>query len=516
MPRAFTLLLAALLGSHAVAGPTYWQDVRPILRKNCTVCHNTRNLAEEELSGGLSLDGYASVLRWKEKARDLVKPGASSDSLLHKVVVATNADRRMPPGGKSLAKEEIAIVRAWIDGGAKEGERPAESAVTIPKPARRKLDVAISAARLTLTLKVGPLAPVVALAYHPGGKMLAVGSYGRVTVWDLQKVTPAATLTSVLGAVNDLRFSPDGKLLAVGGGQPSAKGDLRLFTVADWKLAAVLPGHEDVVAGLCFRRDGKKLASASYDRTVRVWDVESRKLERTLTAHSDFVHAVAFMPDGKHLVSGSKDRSARLSEADTGKGKLTFGDREEDVLGVAVHPDGKSIVVCGREPALVWWNAETGVKIRSVGGHRGAVHEIAFTPDGKSLVSCGDDGTVRVWDGATGAAKRTISVGPIVYAVAVSPDGKTVAAGSFDGLTRLFDAASGEPRGTLLSVHADHLAFAPSGYVAISDGLIPQGRWAVAGKPIASDAAWKALRQPALVLESFAGQTVPAPILPTK
>lgn len=516
MPRSLPLLLAALLAPSAVAAPTYWQDVRPILRKNCTVCHNPRNLAEEELSGGLSLDGYANVLRWKEKGRDLVKPNLSSDSLLHKVLVAPNADRRMPPGGKSLSKEEIAVVRAWIDAGAKEGERPADSAVTVPKRPRRKLDVTLGTARLSLTLKVGPLAPVVAVAFHPGGKLLAVGSYGQVTVWDLSKATPAATLTGVLGAVNDVRFSPDGKLLAVGGGQPSAKGDLRLFTVADWKLRAVLPGHEDVVAGVAFRPDGKKLTSASYDRTVRVWDVATGKLERTLTSHSDFVHAVAFTPDGKHLVSGSKDRSARLSDADTGAGKLTFGDREEDVLGVAVHPDGKSIVVSGREPALMWWNPETGVKSRSVGGHRGAVHEIAFAPDGKTLVSAGDDGTVRVWSGSTGALQRTIAVGPIVYAVAISPDGKSVVAGCFDGLTRLFDAATGAPRGTLLSVHADHLAFSPSGYVAASDGLIPQGRWTSANKPIPADVAWKTLRQPALVLKSLTGQTIPEPVLPIK
>ena len=515
MPRSLPLLLAALLAPPAVAAPTYWQDVRPILRKNCTVCHNARNLAEDELSGGLSLDGYANVLRWKEKGRDLVKVGSSPDSLLHKVLVAANADRRMPPGGKSLSKEEIAVVHSWIDAGAKEGERPAESAVTTPKRPRRKLDVALTAAKLTLTLKVGPLAPVVALAYHPSGKLLAVGAYGQVTVWDLSKAAPAATLTGVLGAVNDLRFSPDGKLLAVGGGQPSAKGDLRLFTVADWKLKAVLPGHEDVVAGVAFRPDGKKLASASYDRTVRVWDVASGKLERTITSHSDFVHAVAFTPDGKHLVSGSKDRSARLSDADTGAGKLTFGDREEDVLGVAVHPDGKSIVVSGREPALMWWNPETGVKIRSVGGHRGAVHEIAFSPDGKTLVSGGDDGTARVWDGTTGALKQTMPAGSIVYAVAISPDGKTVVAGCFDGLTRLYDATTGVPRCTLLAVHADHLAFSPSGYVAASDGLIPLGRWSAAKKPIPPDVAWKTLRQPPLVLKNLAGQTVPAPNVKT-
>src|SRR5262249_31799025 len=152
---------------------------------------------------------------------------------------------------------------------------------------------------LELALTVGPLAPVAAVAFSPDGKLLASGSYGQVTVWDLTAARPAVVLTNVLGAVNDLRFSPDGKLLAVAGGQPSAKGDLRLFQVDGWNLLGTLPGHDDVVFSVAFSPDGKRLASASFDKTVRLWDVAGRKVERVLSGHSDFVYAVAFSPDGK-------------------------------------------------------------------------------------------------------------------------------------------------------------------------------------------------------------------------
>jgi WD40 repeat protein len=369
---------------------------------------------------------------------------------------------------------------------------------------------------LALTLQVGPLSPVVALAFHPTEPWLAAGAYGRVTVWDTRAGRPIKVLTAVLGAVNDLRFSPDGKLLAAAGGQPSAKGDLRLFTTADWKLRAVLPGHEDVVACAAFRPDGARLASASYDRTVRVWDVASGKAERVLTMHSDFVTGVAWSPDGKLLASGSKDRSVRLVEADTGAGRFTFSDRNEDVLAVAYSPDGKAVVSAGLEPGLSWWNPATGERLHSVGGHRGAVHELAFSRDGKLLASAGGDGTVKLWDGSTGAPTRSIATGSLVYSVALSPDAKLVAAGGFDGLVRLFEAGTGRQRAALLSLpptgeRGDWLALSPAGYAAGSDELLALGRWSMAGRGLPAEAVWKALRRPDELVRALRGEAVAAP-----
>jgi WD40 repeat protein len=394
--------------------------------------------------------------------------------------------------------------------------------------ALRKLDVVLptnavppaglfpgNPAKLELAIKVGPLSPVATVTFSPDGKHLAAGSYGLVTIWDLEKAEPVKALTSILGAVNCLRFSPDGTMLAVAGGQPSAKGEVRLFDTTDWKLRAVLPGHTDTVSSVAFTTDGKRLASASFDKTVRVWDLASFKPVQTLTGHSDFVYAVAFSPDGQWLASASKDRTVKLVETATGKSVFTLGGGEQDVLTVTISPDGKQVVSSGLEPPLNWWNPKTAERVRRQPGHGVAVHELVFSKDGKLLVSAGGDRTVRLWNGETGTVTQTINATSAVYGVAISPDGKRVAAGSFDGLVRLYDTA-GRHLATLLSLppqgEQHHwLALTPEGYAHTSTPLADLAVWRMGGKPLAGGVVWKTLRQTEPVTKAFRGEPLTPP-----
>jgi WD40 repeat protein len=530
----FCVSVAIPLPAVAQTDLTYWQDVRPILRRHCTACHSTKNVREIDVSGGLALDTFEATKKGSKRA--VVTPGKSDKSLLYELLTTADVKKRMPLDSDPLSKEKIALIKRWIDAGAKEGTPPVEVATPPTKKApTRKLDVLLPTAamlpagfagqktpgKLELAMKIGPLAPVTAVAFSPDNKLLATGSYGQVVIWDLTNAKPLKLLTNVLGAVNDLRFSPKGNLLAVGGGQPSAKGDLRLYQVSDWKLLATMRGHDDVVYSVAFSPDGQQIASASFDHTVRLWSVRTHESLQVYLHHSDSVYAVAFSPNGKQFVSASKDRTVQLIDKDTGKSVFTFSGMDQDVMAVAFHPDGKSVISSGFESAIYWWNPQTGEKIKTQPGHGIAVHELAFSKDGKRIVSAGADRTVRTWDGTAGTLVKVFPVGSVAYSVAISANGKLVAAGSFDGLVRVWDEASARHLVTLLAYATDSdqpewLALTPEGYTAGSDKLVGLGRWRINGPEVPSAVVWNALRQPQTVARALRGEAVAAPVFEKK
>jgi DNA-binding beta-propeller fold protein YncE len=512
----------------AAADPTYWQDVRPILRKHCTVCHAERRLDEPEVSAGLALD-KPELVRKGGKVPVLV-PGKPDESLLIQLLTTKDLKRRMPLDADPLPAADVATIRKWVAAGAPEGTRPAEAELPGLTPGARqarvrKLDVtfptraalpktATPAGPLAVTLPVGPLPPVAAVAFSPDGQLLATGVYGRVTVWDLAAAKPAKVLTNVLGAVNDLKFSPDGRLLAVAGGQPSARGDLRLFDTADWKLAASLGGHLDTVSCVSFSPDGTKLASASFDKTVRLWDVKAGTVLHTFTGHSDFVYAVAFSPKGEWYATVSKDRTGRVVDAATGKGLFTLSGMNDEVLAVAVRPDGAQVVTSGFETQLNWWDPKTAERVRRSGGPGVAVHEIAIDPKGTLAAVAGGDGTVRLYRPTAGDQLRAVPVGSPVFAVAIDPAGKRVASGAADGTVKVWDAADARQLVTLWSGPDDAwLALTLEGYFAASDAAAASASWRAGGKPV-TEPRWLApLNNPEQVGKAAAGQKVPDPPL---
>ncbi len=278
----------------------------------------------------------------------------------------------------------------------------------------------------------------------------------------LEKNPSFESLRGHTGPVISVTWSPDGKTLA------SASGDntIRLWDPASGKTLRTLIGHTGPIWSVTWSPDGKMLASAGEDKTIRLWDPASGSALRSIAGHTDFVYSVAWSPGGKLLASGSKDKTVRLWDPASGRILYKLTGHTNTVFDVAWSPDGKTLASASADQNIRLWDAASGHPGRVLQGHSDWVRSVAWSPDGKLLASAGEDGSVRLWDASTGLSRRPLTDhSDIIRKVAWSPDGKTLVSVGNDRTVRLLNATTGEVLGDFTG-HANWIlsvAWSPNG-----------------------------------------------------
>src|SRR3954470_1776015 len=286
---------------------TYQDHVLPIFRNTCLNCHNP-----DKKKGGLDLSNYAGVSAGGGSGK-AIEPGDPDGSKLFKAVTWAE-EPNMPPKGDKLADKDIAVIKAWIAGGAPE---TSGSTVVINKPKNNLAVVAVAGkptgpVAMPKDLSIEPVAvtrhraALTALAASPWAPLIAIGGQRQIVLFNADSLELIGILAYPEGIAYSLKFSQNGSLLLAGGGIGAKSGKVVAFDVASGNRVAEVGDEFDAVITADVSPDQSQVALGTPLRSLKIYNTSDGSVEHAIKKHTDWVQAVAYSPNGKYLAAGDR------------------------------------------------------------------------------------------------------------------------------------------------------------------------------------------------------------------
>jgi WD40 repeat protein len=319
-------------------------------------------------------------------------------------------------------------------------------------------------------------------------QLISVGLDKTIRLWNLETGEPERVLRPPIanaahGYLFSAAISPDGKLLAVGTYRaltPLHDHRIHLIDLASGQMIRSLKGHEYTIYDLAFSADGERLASASQDKTARIWNVSTGETLHVLKGHEAAVHGIAWSPDGNQIATGSLDNTARIWSSITGQSTAVMREAQDHINTVGWRPDGKVIAAGSKDKAIrlydtagkliyQWPNLPneveslkfssdskrllftygsnteppigcqimdmtTGKMVQRYSGHENSPISCTFIGDGQLAASGDTYSHIHLWDTTTGKTIRKLyGRGKSMLAAGWSPDGQAISWGTTMG-----------------------------------------------------------------------------------
>jgi WD40 repeat protein/uncharacterized caspase-like protein len=215
------------------------------------------------------------------------------------------------------------------------------------------------------------------------------------------------------------------------------------------KLIHTLLGHQATISQIKYSPDGKIIASASWDQTIKLWQAQTGELINTLKGDQDGINSIVFSPDSQTLISAGEDKTIKIWNL-VGQAKLikTLTGHTDSIKTVTVSPDSKFIASAGYDNKIKLWTIK-GDLLQTIKAHNLAITSLAFTPDSKFLASGSWDNTVKIWSiknaGKSSELLHTLTGHQDgVTTVSFNSNGTVLATGSGDRTIKLWNPKTGE------------------------------------------------------------------------
>lgn len=305
--------------------------------------------------------------------------------------------------------------------------------------------------QLVQTLKAGE--KVYSVRFSPKGNLVAAaGDSTQVKLWQRQpngsySQQATQTLSGHAEVVRSVQFRQDGDWLVTAGVQ----GKIRLWRQGRggrYQLRRTIAAHDRKINFLDFAPNGQIFASASDDKTIKLWNLQGERL-RTFSGHQKWVYALSFSPDSQSLVSASGDGKAILWDVASGEKKREFEVHTDGVTSVDFSPNGNLIATGSWDKTVRLWKLES-TSLPRLRAHEQRVYGVGFSPDGQTIATGSSDRSVKIWNRQGELLQSWQAHASGLYDVSFAPNGDMLASASHDCTVKLWD-----PSGTAIATLTD-------------------------------------------------------------